>query len=316
MQSSWQWLVPPAVGDGAGGLIPRKQLLLFASAPDSGETSLAHQEQELELEQDSVRPPEPEVSPVWPSHPDANQMARLDGVPVAYLLQRSRRRSIGFAVRAEGLIVTAPQWVGMREIEQALQSKAGWLTRKLGEAGQRQLSRQAACIDWAHGGRLDFLGQAMTLELSGNEEGMLGARHARREQSADGSQSLCLPLGKQAPAVQVRAAVQAWMLREARNHFTARLQHHAPLMGVQWRALRLTSARTRWGSANTDGVIRLNWRLMQHGTDVIDYVVVHELAHLRHMDHSPRFWAVVADVLPHWKQLRQVLKDKPLPAWE
>jgi predicted metal-dependent hydrolase len=309
---SWQWLVPPVVEDGAGGLIPRKQLSLFAPpAKPLGEAG-----PEQEAAQQPEPEPEPEKAPAWPAHPQANQAVMLNGSAVPYLLQRSKRRSIGFTVGAQGLAVTAPQWVGMREIEQALQSKAGWLVRKLGEAGQRRIARQDARIDWRDGGSLDFLGQPLVLKLSGEGPEPLRTRHARREQLADGSQSLHLPLGMQAPAAQVRAAVQAWMLREARAHFTARLLHHAPAMGVQWRTLRLSSARTRWGSANADGVIRLNWRLMQHGAEVIDYVVVHELAHLRHMDHSPRFWAVVASVLPHWKRLRQVLKDKPLPLWE
>jgi predicted metal-dependent hydrolase len=306
--SSWQWLVPPLVEDGAGGPIPRKQLSLFAPP--------ARPPGEARPGQGAAQQPEPEMAPAWPAHPQANQVVALDGSAVPYLLQRSKRRSIGFAVGAQGLAVTAPQWMGMREIEQALQSKAGWLVRKLGEAGRRQAARQEARIDWRDGGSLDFLGLPLTLKLSGDGPEPLRTRHPHREQTAGGSQSLHLPLGMQASAAQVRASVQAWMLREARTHFTARLLHHAPMMDVQWRTLRLTSARTRWGSANTEGVIRLNWRLMQHSAEVIDYVVVHELAHLRHMDHSPRFWAVVADVLPHWKRLRQVLKDRPLPPWE
>ncbi|GGH52893.1 hypothetical protein GCM10010975_07960 [Comamonas phosphati] len=304
--------MPPVVEDGAGGLIPRKQLSLFAPPW----RPLAQPLDEASPVQLLPPPPEPQTTPAWPAHPGANQTVMLNGSAVPYLLQRSKRRSIGFSVGAQGLAVTAPQWVGMREIEQALQSKAAWLVRKLGEAGQRQKARQEACVDWGDGGSLDFLGRPLMLKLSGDGLESLRTRHAHREQLADGSQSLHLPLNMQAPAAQVRAAVQAWMLREARAHFTARLLHHAPTMGVQWRTLRLTSARTRWGSANTDGVIRLNWRLMQHSAEVIDYVVVHELAHLHHMDHSPRFWAVVAGVLPHWKRLRQVLKDKPLPPWE
>lgn len=315
LPSSWQWLVPPAVEDGAGGLIPRKQLSLFAP-PLAAPAQALDAEEPAEVSSRLPEPEGPSKCSKWPAHPQANQTAMLDGSAVPYLLQRSRRRSIGFTVGAQGLAVTAPQWVALREIEQALQSKAGWLVRKLGEAGQRQMVRQDARIDWVDGGSMDFLGKPLTLKLSADGPEPLRTRHAHREQSADGSQSLHLPLGLQAPAEQVRAAVQAWMLREARTHFTARLLHHAPLLGVQWRTLRLTSARTRWGSANSDGVIRLNWRLMQHSAEVIDYVVVHELAHLRHMDHSPRFWAVVESVLPQWKRLRRVLKDKPLPPWE
>ena len=117
-------------------------------------------------------------------------------------------------------------------------------------------------------------------------------------------------------AAALRRAVHAWMLRQARAHFSARLDHFAPLLGVQWQRLALTDARTRWGSAKADGSIRLNWRLLHCAPAVLDYVVVHELAHLRVMDHSPRFWATVASVLPDHAALRRRLREADIPRWE
>lgn len=250
-----------------------------------------------------------------PVHPEANRSLELLGRPVAYRLQRRARRSIGFAVDAHGLAVAAPRWVSEAEIEAAMAAKAGWIVGKLQQALQRQAQQEQARIVWQDGGALDYLGRPLTLRLAGDGD-MARPRQAQREQAPDGSQSLHLPLAAMATAAQVRAAVQAWLLREARTHFTARLLHFAPVLGVQWTALRLSNARTRWGSASSAGLIRLNWRLMQHHPEVIDYVVVHELAHLRHMDHSPQFWAVVAGVLPGWKLLRRQLKEHPLPSWE
>ena len=83
----------------------------------------------------------------------------------------------------------------------------------------------------------------------------------------------------------------------------------------QRRSLGLSSARTRWGSASVSGAIRLNWRLLHFTPAVIDYVVVHELSHLRVMDHSPRFWAVVASIFPDHAQLRRRLRDEAVPLW-
>ena len=105
-------------------------------------------------------------------------------------------------------------------------------------------------------------------------------------------------------------------MRQAQAHFTARLNHFAPLLGVQWRSLRLSSAQTRWGTAKSDGSIRLNWRLLHHRPAVIDYVVAHELAHLRVMNHSPDFWRTVATVVPNHAALRRTLYDEPVPRWE
>ena len=80
--------------------------------------------------------------------------------------------------------------------------------------------------------------------------------------------------------------------------------------------LALSSAQTRWGSANADGSIRLNWRLIHFAMPSIDYVVAHELAHLREMNHSPRFWDVVRSVLPDYEQQRSQLKEGVVPVFD
>jgi len=106
-----------------------------------------------------------------------------------------------------------------------------------------------------------------------------------------------------------------WMTRQARALFTERLDHFAPRIGVRWNKLALSNAATRWGSASSTGAIRLHWRLMHFHLEVIDYVVVHELSHLRAMDHSPRFWATVEAVMPNYPALRRQLKDETVPRW-
>jgi len=121
---------------------------------------------------------------------------------------------------------------------------------------------------------------------------------------------LSLPPG--ASATQVREAAEAWFKKMARALFEERLQHFAPQLGVQHRRLSLSGARTRWGSARTDGHIRLNWRLIHLPLAQIDYVVVHELAHLRVMDHSPRFWDTVGTVMPDYRERRRQLRDHDL----
>jgi predicted metal-dependent hydrolase len=126
---------------------------------------------------------------------------------------------------------------------------------------------------------------------------------------------LWVQLPPAASPLQVRDSVQAWMERQALVHFTQRLHHFAPLLGVQWRVLKLSNAGTRWGSAKADGSIRLHWRLMEFDAAQIDYVVVHELSHLRHMNHSPQFWATVAGVLPGYAQVQQQLKQQTLLPW-
>src|SRR5690606_37267998 len=105
--------------------------------------------------------------------------------------------------------------------------------------------------------------------------------------------TLHLGLPQGASPAQIRDAVQSWLQRQARRVFEARCEHFATQLGVRHTRLALSSAQTRWGSASADGSIRLSWRLVHFAMSTIDYVVAHELAHLREMNHSPRCWDVV-----------------------
>lgn len=271
-----------------------------------------------------VSPVVPIAKPVAPAdpaslqaHPAANRSILLQGQRVAYLLQRAKRRSIGFVVSEDGLVVRAPRWVTQPGIDEALEEKAGWIVRKIAEMQQRRASSLSASIRWEDGASLPFLGQPLQLVVDSEQRVARSGAVWRVEEEAPGSPSrLYLALPPSAGRTQIRDLVQAWFIQSARQHFLARLAHFAPLLGVHYTSLRLSSAETRWGSAKSDGSIRLNWRLMHYAPAVIDYVVAHELAHLRVMDHSPRFWDTVAEVVPDHRALRQQLKDMPAPPWD
>ena len=251
-------------------------------------------------------------------HPDANREARLGEVLVAYEFRRARRKNIGFAVGPEGLVVSAPRWVPLYEVEQALRAKSRWIVNKLEAARERQQRLEAARITWRDGATFPYLGEPVIL--------VLDPRHDFRETGGvlhtDSStlpgvarQTLHIGLPHTANEAQIRDSVQAWLMRQAKALFVERLNHYAPRLNVQWRKLSLSSAGTLWGTARTDGSIRLNWRLVHFRLPVIDYVVAHELSHLRVMDHSPRFWETVKTVVPNYSELRGQLKDEALPVW-
>nr|WP_235579152.1 SprT family zinc-dependent metalloprotease [Pseudorhodoferax sp. Leaf274] len=245
------------------------------------------------------------------SHPQANRQALLGPAVVDYLFKRAKRRSIGFVIAADGLVVSAPRWVPLAEIDTAVRDKGGWILRKLGEAQARQQRMAQARIVWQDGAELPFLGRSIRLELDPSHR-FAGSGGAALDAERG---VLQLALAGSAAPEQIRDAVQAWLMRQAKHLFTERLQHYAPQLGVQWTRLTLSSAGTRWGSASSSGAIRLNWRLVHMRLSIIDYVVVHELSHLRVMDHSPRFWDTVASIVPDYAALRGQLKDEPIPQW-
>lgn len=251
-------------------------------------------------------------------HPEANREVLLGTLHVAYHFRRGKRRTIGFVVGPEGLTVTAPRWVTLGDVDAALKEKARWITGKLTQVRERAERIAAARIEWRDGATFPFLGEDVIV--------VLDPRHAFDASGAvlntDGEalpgvprMTLHVGLAHNAQAAQIRDAVQAWLMRQARRIFTERLDHYAPKLGVQWSKLALSSASTLWGTAQRGGAIRLNWRLVHFKLPVIDYVVAHELSHLRVMDHSPRFWDTVRTVVPDYEQLRGQLRSEALPPW-
>ena len=247
------------------------------------------------------------------AHPRATRRIQLGTTDVAYAFRRGKRRTIGMAIGPDGLEVSAPRWVTLGEVESALHEKADWIARKLVEMQERQQQLGAARIVWADGVVLPYLGDQLKVVLDSSST--LKKNSAQFEPSVAGTHTLRLGLPLNAEPQQIRDAVQAWLMRQAKVLFVERLNHYAPQLGVQWQRVSLSSAATRWGSASANGAIRLNWRLVHHKRDVIDYVVAHELSHLRVMDHSPRFWETVQSIMPDYAQRRRVLKDEPLPPW-
>ena len=255
------------------------------------------------------------LAPATFHHPRANRQAVLGGTFVAYEFKRARRRSIGFVVGAEGLTVSAPKWVTLRDVDDAVKGKAAWILSKLDAARERHQRVESSRIAWRDGATFPFLGEQVIVVL--DSRGQSGAVLNTDGEALPGVPRLTLhvALPHTATPAQIRDAVQAWLMRQAKRLFTERLDHYAPQLRVEWRKLVLSNAGTRWGTAHSDGTIRLNWRLIHFRLPVIDYVVAHELSHLRVMDHSPRFWETVATVVPQYQQLRGQLRDEPLPPW-
>ncbi len=257
------------------------------------------------------------IDPAHFAHPQANRQVRLQDAVVAYAFARGKRKTIGFSVGPEGLVVRAPRWTPLGEVDAALREKSTWILRKLQETQERQQRQDGARIVWCDGVQLPLLGQTLQVQLDPAHgfKGKGAHLEDATEFEADGPRLLHVGLPRTARPDQIKDTVQAWLMRHAKAHFTQRLDHFAPQLEVRWASLRLSNASTRWGSAKSDGSIRLNWRLIHFSPAVVDYVVAHELSHLREMNHSPRFWDTVRTVVPDYASLRGQLKDDAVPKW-
>lgn len=242
--------------------------------------------------------PTPVVLPPSARTPAGVRSTMLCEQPVHYELRRSRRRTIGFVIDQRGLRVTAPRWVPVGEIERALQEKARWILRKLVEWRAHEARRAQVAIRWRHGATLRYLGGTLVLSVDPRARGV----------TRDG-ELLRVGLPPQASEDQLRDRVQAWLQARAREIFAERIPLFAQRLGRSPSRWALSSARTRWGSCTPDGAIRLNWRLVHFPLEIVDYVIAHEFAHLRELNHGPRFWATVGELFPDFERMRTRLRE-------
>jgi predicted metal-dependent hydrolase len=215
----------------------------------------------------------------------------------AELKRSSRRRSIGIKVHRGEVVVSAPVRAPLEEIRAFVTQKADWIEKHL--LRQRQSLINPPQRPQA-GSNLNFLGRPLQLEAVPD---LRGAR-------------LCgdrLELG--GDPLRHGDLLARWLQQQATVYLPERVQFFAPLVGVRPAEVRARYYKSRWGSCNSRGELQFNWLLMLAPPEVVDYVVVHELAHLRHFNHSSAFWQLVGQVMPDYARHRAWLKQQVIPSW-
>jgi predicted metal-dependent hydrolase len=252
----------------------------------------------------AAQPALPVTEPATPSKPlaDGKRRIQLRDHALEYSLRRSKRRSIGFLIGDDGLRISAPKWVTLGEIENAIREKQRWIVSKLAERRERSARQLQPQMQWRDGATLPYLGESIILRITSASNAGISFDAQSRELI------VCLPAD--AGEQQLKDRVQSWLQLEAKRLFAERLPVYAEKLGVTYQSFALTSAMTQWGSCTADGKIRLNWRLMHFALPQIDYVIAHELAHLREMNHSPRFWETVQSIFPEFEAAKKALRDQ------
>jgi predicted metal-dependent hydrolase len=221
----------------------------------------------------------------------------LAGHAIEYRLIRARRRSIGMEVHLDGLTVRAPRWVTLRDIEAVLDERAKWIVRSLDEWRMRR--RDVMPREWKSGAPIVFRGLELSLAIHASQRTSIAADlfhlTIRHPQAHDEG--------------KVAASVADWLKDQAWTLVAARVAGYVGRLATASPSVRLSNARSEWGSCNAKGEIRLNWRLVQLPPMLAEYVVAHEVAHMIELNHSARFWAVVESLLPGHAALRRQLDE-------
>ncbi|MDD3353968.1 SprT family zinc-dependent metalloprotease [Zoogloea sp.] len=220
----------------------------------------------------------------------------LDGRPVPYLLRRSVRRTLGLRIDQRGLIVGTPLGMGIREVEAFVHSHQAWVLEKL---RQRDAHLPGRCFEPVEGACLPLLGEGWIVRLGrGNNQVVWHGT------APEPTLELALRSGADAREVLLRG-----LQKRGLEVFSHRVEAFCLRLGRPAPPVRLSSARTRWGSCSARSGIRLHWRLLHLPLSLIDYVVAHEVAHLVEMNHSPRFWSVVESLYPDHVAARRQLRE-------
>lgn len=228
---------------------------------------------------------------------------QFGGTTIPFTIRRSKRRRKTIAIvldPAKGVLVSAPMRTSHEEIRTIVHHRAGWIVRKTTEATARPRRTELGS-----GESVQFMGRQIrllvedaavarvTLAFDGETLRITAPTHLSGEERRDA----------------ISSAVVSWYREQAAEVVTARVNVWATRMGVQPSRMLIRDQRQRWGSCAPDGTLRLNWRVVMAEPALIDYVVVHELLHLRIRNHAREFWDAMAHILPDFKQRRRSLRE-------
>ena len=206
---------------------------------------------------------------------------------------RSRRRTIALIITPDAhLIVRAPLRAPVAMIDEVIREKSGWIRKKMGEMRGRP---QAVDHSYEEGEIFWFLGRPYPLHIVDDAED--GIRRTDR---------LSVP---RTLKPDIRSGIRRWYMAEAQKEIHSRCMWFSMMTGYSPTSVRITDACQRWGSCNHRGGLNFSWRLIQAPLGIVDYVIVHELVHLRQPDHSRKFWAKVEELMPDYKQRREWLRE-------
>jgi predicted metal-dependent hydrolase len=226
-----------------------------------------------------------------------------------YSVRRSpRAKSARIVVRADKIEVVVPPHVSERKIKAFVEAQQDWIrSAVLRVTEHAQAIPSLAPELYTDGVSIPYRGQHLPLQIRH------GTKQTVQLQLQDDSGFVVtLPAGVESErgSELIKAILIRWMKKQARQHMTLLIEHHAPRLGLYPRSLKIKTQKSRWGSCGPNNDINLNWLLMLAPPEAMEYVVVHELCHIKHKNHSKDFWGLVAEHLPAYQQQRHWLKQQ------
>ena len=225
----------------------------------------------------------------------------LNDQEVLYTLKRRKCRAINLKIDCDGLTVSAPTRETLGWIESALKGRSNWILKKLDE----WKSKESISLVWEESSIFPLLGDPWRLAIEPTGVMKMIPVHIKKMVGRD---QLELPFVTTVSSQEIEKVVMEWYYKQAYIYFSKRMEFFSKKLGVLRPQLKLSRAKTQWGSCNSRRIIHLNWRLIQLSISLIDYVIAHELSHLIEMNHSSAFWKTVESICPNYVANRNELK--------
>ena len=214
-----------------------------------------------------------------------------------YHLVRSkkRRKTISLQIKEDGrVVIRAPYYMPASEVERFINERRCWIERK---SAEKERTIQETRRAFASGEEFLYLGGGYPLEI---------------EEADEKESPLCLSFGKfvlhKKCEANARNLFIEWYKKEAKERLSERLAYYSQRLCLSPNGMRITSARSRWGSCSSDNRLSFSWRIIMASLNVIDYLLIHELTHIKEKNHSKRFWNLVESVMPDYRVRRLWLK--------
>ena len=217
---------------------------------------------------------------------------------------RTKRTTLCLAIKEDGtVIVRSPLFLSDAKIRELLEQKANWILTKRKEVRQHQ--RQKVKREYVTGATLPFMGREIAIEIVQSKK----SKVELVEDIFDFSKQRMVIYTSKTDEESIQALLKKWYKKQSMDYLQKRVAYYAQKMNTTYTSISIKSRKKQWGSCDTQGNLTFSWRLIMATEEAIDYVVVHELCHRRHMDHSKQFWKAVEKELPDYKEREKWLNE-------
>jgi len=229
----------------------------------------------------------------------------VNGEIIEYSIIRSGRRTVGITIDRDGSVkISAPYNVSKKDIDEIVKRKAAWIIRKKEEL--KKIHHKSKNKELKDGDKILYIGREYILKIK-KESGVKRPQIVLDESTA----TVILPENRadQKESVDLKHILKSWYKEQFKKVAGERIDIYSSKTGTIPVRVTIREQKTRWGSCSRKGNINLNWKLITAPLYVLDYVIVHELSHLKKMNHSKRFWSLVESIIPDYKAYRKWLKE-------